>query len=79
MKPAFQLQPTWPRIFPGKANLSFTKPAWNKFAGEAGAYVSESLDGQFEAMAEPIPKGWRFWLVPVDDPENSLCMEDTCR
>lgn len=72
------LQSTWPRIFPGKANLSFTKPTWNTHVGERGGYLSASTDGRFEAIAEPIPKGWRFWLVPVDDPSNALCMEDTC-
>lgn len=57
---------------------TFTKPAWDKFAGEAGAYVAESSCGQFEAQAEPIPGGWRLWVVPVNDPENSLCVEDVC-
>ena len=72
----YALQSTWPRIFPGLANLSYSEPVWNEFAGEAGAFVSGSTCGLYEAMAEPMPYGWRFWLVPVNDPANALCMED---
>lgn len=42
--------------------LLFNKPAWNKFAGESGAYVAESRCRQFEAIAEPIQGGWQFWF-----------------
>lgn len=69
---------TLPIIPAFNRGLMFAAPTWDKFAGVAGAYVAESLCGQFEAMAEPVPCGWRCWLVPVDDPENALCMEEVC-
>lgn len=58
--------------------LSFGLLEWNPFAGERGAFVATSPDGCFEAMAEPMVNGWRFWLVDVNDPENALCAEDLC-
>lgn len=62
-------------IFPGREAIRFSRPHWDKFAGESGAFVAESACGHFEAMAEPMPAGWRLWLVPVADPENSFCSE----
>ncbi len=78
MKPRAFIPPILPAFSSGLTAQHFKKPVWNTFAGEAGAFVAESNDGKFEAIAEPIKDGWRFWLVPVADPENALCMEETC-
>jgi hypothetical protein len=50
----------------------FAAPSWSDLAGEKGGYVARSHDGQFEAVAEPIEKGFRFWIVRVEDGSTIL-------
>ena len=65
-----QNQPVLPAFSNGLTAKDFNRPSWNKYAGEAGGFVAESRDGQFEAIAEPLQSGWQFWLVRTSDGET---------
>lgn len=58
---------TLPVFSNGLTAKDFSRPVWNQYAGESGGFVAESRDGRFEAIAEPLKSGWRFWLVRTDD------------
>lgn len=62
--------PTLPTFANGLTAQDFKRATWSQFAGEAGAYVAESVCGRFEAVAEPLQGGWRFWIVRTDDGET---------
>jgi len=71
-----QNNPVLPTFSNGLSAKDFNRPAWNKYAGEAGGFVAESRDGQFEVIAEPLKSGWQFWLVRISDGETiqeALC------
>lgn len=52
-----------PSFTNGLTAKDFIRPTWSEYAGEAGGFIAESRDGQFEAIAEPRKNGWQFWLV----------------
>lgn len=45
----------------------YGKPVWEEFAGKNGAYVSTSICGKFDAIAEPVENGYLCFIVDVSN------------